>query len=188
MPGMGGGGIGGGGMAGSGMGGYGSMGGMGMSAGQPGPAQPAGMRGPTGQTVGAVALPQLAASDAYAVETHYASLDVELPQRGREYLFTTPRGDIEITARAVSEPLVGRLIRLLALAVASVVLIVLLRVLARVLPALHRNRWIVAAVLLVGLMALVLGIFPILGLAALIYGLVQLIRLQIARRRTAVIA
>ncbi len=69
---------------------------------------------------------QLVPSDEYAVETHFASLDVDLPQRGREYLFTTPRGDIEITARAVSEPLLGRLIRLLILAVGVVILIVLL--------------------------------------------------------------
>lgn len=126
---------------------------------------------------------QLVQSDEYAVETHFASLDVDLPQRGREYLFTTPRGDIEITARAVSEPLLGRLIRLLILAAGVVILIVLLRVLPRVLPVLHRSRWVAGAVLLLGLLSLLLGIFPILALAALIYGLVQLIRLEIARRR-----
>lgn len=116
-------------------------------------------------------------SDAFAVETHLASLDVDLPLRGREYLFTTPRGDIDITARAVSEPLLGRLVRLLVIAVGFVVLLVLLRLLPRVLPVLHRSRWVAAAVLLVGLLSLLLGIFPILALAALIYGLVQLIRL-----------
>ena len=124
-----------------------------------------------------------AQSDAFAVETHLASLDVDLPLRGREYLFTTPRGDIDITARAVSEPLLGRLYRLLVIAAGFVVLVVLLRVLPRVLPVLHRSRWFAAAVLLAGLLSLLLGIFPILALAALIYGLVQLIRLEIARRR-----
>lgn len=123
--------------------------------------------------------------DAYAAETHLASLDVELPLRGREYLFTTPRGDIEITARAVSEPLLGRLIRLLLIGAGFIVLLVLLRVLPRVLPVLHGSRWFAAAVLLIGLVSLLLGIFPILALVALIYGLVQLIRLEIARRRRA---
>ncbi len=122
-------------------------------------------------------------SDAFAVETHLASLDVDLPLRGREYLFTTPRGDIDITARAVSEPLLGRLYRLLAIAAGFVVLLVLLRVLPRVLPVLHRSRSFAAAVLLAGLLSLLLGIFPILALVALIYGLVQLIRLEIARRQ-----
>jgi len=118
-----------------------------------------------------------------AAETHLASLDVDLPLRGREYLFTTTRGDIDITARAVSEPLLGRLSRLLAIAVGFVVLLVLLRVLPRVLPVLHRSRFFAGAVLLLGLLSLLLGIFPLLALAALIYGLVQLIRLEIARRR-----
>ena len=122
-------------------------------------------------------------SDVHAVETHLASLDVDLPLRGREYLFTTPRGDIDITARAVSEPLLGRLIRLLVIAAGFVVLLVLLRVLPRIARVLHRSRWFAAAVLLVGLLSLLLGIFPILALVALIYGLVQLIRLEIARRR-----
>ncbi|MCU0982765.1 MAG: hypothetical protein MUF25_26690, partial [Pirellulaceae bacterium] len=122
-------------------------------------------------------------ADAFAVETHLASLDVDLPLRGREYLFTTPRGDIDITARAVSEPLLGRLYRLLVIAIGFVVFLVLLRVLPWIARGLHRNRWFAAAVLLVGLLSLLLGIFPILALAALIYGLVQLIRLEIARRQ-----
>jgi hypothetical protein len=122
-------------------------------------------------------------SDVHAVETHLASLDVDLPLRGREYLFTTPRGDIDITARAVSEPLLDRLTRLLVIAAGFVGLLVLLRVLPRVARVLHGSRWFAGAVLLVGLLSLLLGIFPILAPAALIYGLVQLIRLEIARRR-----
>jgi len=125
---------------------------------------------------------------AYAAETHLASLDVHLPLRGREYLFTTTRGDIDITARAVSEPLLGRLTRLLAVAVGFVVLLVVLRVLPRVLPPLHGSRWFAGAVLLVGLLSLLLGVFPILAVAALIYGLVQLVRLEIARRRRRAVA
>jgi hypothetical protein len=176
------------------MGGYampgmgGGMGGGGFYRGDlgsgSGPALPE-IAGPAGAPV---APQQRVAGVPYAVETHYASLDVALPLRGREYLFTTPRGDIEITARAVSSPLLGRLLRLLALAVGAVVLVVLLRVAACVLPALHRNRWLVAGVLLVGLLSLLLGLFPLFGLAAIVYGLVQLIRLEIARRRALALA
>ncbi len=32
---------------------------------------------------------------------YMASLDVELPSRGREYFFTTPRGEIELSAQGV---------------------------------------------------------------------------------------
>jgi hypothetical protein len=52
-----------------------------------------------------------------------ASLDVELHLRGVKYAFTTPRGDVEISARAVSRPLLGRAIRLALLAL-GVLLIV----------------------------------------------------------------
>ena len=38
-----------------------------------------------------------------------ASLDVRLPERGKMYLFTTPRGDIEITASAISASTLSRL-------------------------------------------------------------------------------
>ena len=157
-----------------GMGGMGGFGGGG-SSGRPGMAdQPAAVPAPQQPVTG----------EGYAAETHFASLDVDLPQRGREYLFTTPRGDLELTARAGSAPRVERLIRLAALAVGVAVAVVVLRTAARILPVLHRNRWSVAAVLLIGLLSLLLGIFPVLGVMALLYALVQLIRLEIVRRRT----
>lgn len=55
-----------------------------------------------------------------------ASLDVQLPERGRLYLFTKPRGDVEITARAVSREListVGRAIFAVAVAVLALVVV-----------------------------------------------------------------
>ena len=45
------------------------------------------------------------------------SLDVQFPTRGREYRFTTPRGDTQILARALDQPLSNRLLRLATLAV-----------------------------------------------------------------------
>ena len=54
-----------------------------------------------------------------------ASLDVDLRPRGVRYLFTTPRGDTEITARAVSDSLEGRIARLAGLAVAVAVVLLL---------------------------------------------------------------
>jgi len=127
---------------------------------------------------------QVAQPAAPAVETHLASLDVALALRGREYLFTTPRGEIEITARAVSEPLLGRLARLAAIAAGLAVLLVLLRVLPPLARLLHRSRIFAAGVLLVGLFSLPLGVFPIVALVALGYGLVQLVRLTLARNRS----
>jgi hypothetical protein len=56
-----------------------------------------------------------------------ASLDVELHPHGAKYLFTTPRGDAEVTARAVSGSLVGRLVRLAGLAVGLLALVAAMR-------------------------------------------------------------
>ena len=54
--------------------------------------------------------------------TGLVSLDVQLPLRGVEYLFSTPRGKLEITARAVSRPLIDRGRQLLL--VATLILVV----------------------------------------------------------------
>ena len=66
-----------------------------------------------------------------------ASLEVDLHPRGVKYLFTTPRGEAEITAQAVSSSLVGRLSRLAGLAVALLIVSVLIAA-ARCLCAAHR--------------------------------------------------
>jgi hypothetical protein len=52
-----------------------------------------------------------------------ASLDVELPKRGTVYRFTTPKGDVEITARAVSRELTERAVQ--AAIAAGIFLVVL---------------------------------------------------------------
>ena len=48
------------------------------------------------------------------VSAGLASLDVQLPERGQLYRFTTPRGDIAITARAVPLDVLSRLTALAA--------------------------------------------------------------------------
>jgi hypothetical protein len=120
---------------------------------------------------------------AAAVESHLASLDVDLPQRGVEFLFTTPRGDIEITGRAVSAPLISRLVRLLWIVVGLVVLVIVYRLLQRIGPPLVHSMWAAALLLLAGLFSVLFGLFAIVGLLALVVGLVQLVRLAWSRRR-----
>jgi hypothetical protein len=105
-----------------------------------------------------------------------ASLDVELPQRGREYLFTTPRGDVEITARSVGAPFLGRFLRaglVLAAALAAWGLYRFLR--RRRMPRVEQRR-LGALLLVAGLASLIGGIFPIAGLIAAAGGVVLLVR------------
>ena len=50
-----------------------------------------------------------------------ASLDVVIPRRGTVYFFSTPRGDAEITAQAVSRPLLTGLVQATAIIFAALV-------------------------------------------------------------------
>jgi hypothetical protein len=63
--------------------------------------------------------------------TVLVSLDLELHPSGVEYLFTTPRGEAAITARALSDSLAGRLVRLAGLTVALLVLWILFATMRR---------------------------------------------------------
>ena len=95
-----------------GMGGAGGLGGMG-----------GGLGGGTswfGSGVDDTAAAALGVAAAQSPATGLASLEVAIPTRGREVLFTTPRGDLVITAEAVDARLVDRGTRL-ALVLAAVV-------------------------------------------------------------------
>ena len=109
-------------------------------------------------------------------ETGLASLDIQLPNRGVEYLFTTPRGDVEIRAHAIGLPLLERLSRL-GWTVGLIVVVAGLYRLAgpgRLDAIIGRGR----ALLLIaaGIVLLILGLVPLLALAAIGVGLVQRLR------------
>jgi len=111
--------------------------------------------------------------------TGLASLDFELPQQGVVYRFTTPRGEVEMSAWAVSDTLLARLGRL-------VPVLVLLVAAWLVLKALRRGvlEWFLrpqggAVLLAVGLVGLCLGLHPLVALglfgAAIVILIVRLL-------------
>jgi hypothetical protein len=120
--------------------------------------------------------------DDLAIETHLASLDVDLPERGVEFLFTTPRGDIEITARAVSESLLERVIRLAWITAGVLVVLVFWQLLKRIGPYLARSMWAAGLLIPVALFSAAGGLFPLLSLLAMFVGIGQLVRLIWLRR------
>lgn len=166
-------------------GGFGA--GMGAGGAQPGYAGPAAQlpaADPFGQ-LNAPAAPMTepaaevatAGEDFANVAAGLASLDLRLPERGRSYNFTTSRGQIEITARPVSDLLVGRLIGLAGLGVVVFVAWLATRKPAR--EAYSRLAGTVACGVLlavVGLLSLITGVFPFLGLALIVVGVVLAIR------------
>lgn len=115
-----------------------------------------------------------------------ASLDVAIPMDGVEFLFTTPRGKVEITARPVSHSLVARLWGVGGLIGAAVVLWIVTR------PGLVRIYRTVAstlvfAILLIvaGLASVVLGVLPLGGLIAAIVGAGLIVQRFVGARRPA---
>jgi len=115
-----------------------------------------------------------------------ASLDVELPQRGRVYRFTSPlEKKIEITARSASLPLIEGAERVAGVAV-LVAVIALVRRWLRGRSFDLRTQSIGSTVLIVlGVLGVALGIFPVAGLLVLAVGLGMKVRLFFARRRPA---
>jgi len=94
-----------------------------------------------------------------------ASLDFELPERGKAFYFTTPRGEVQITARPVERQLRDRLVSF-AWLVVMVVALAIFAVVVRLVASSRVGR-VIAVVLLAaaGLFLMLLGIFPLFGIA-----------------------
>jgi hypothetical protein len=190
MPGGGGFGFGGampGGMpAGSGFGG-GMLGGYGKEAARaPGQNAPAGQ--PAGPQSSSGPLPELAATRFQAeteqlaqVAAGLASLDVQFPERGRLYRFTTPRGDITLAARAVSHSTLSRLTGLAAVLVAIGFIWLLSRDPSRRLGSqLARSRAFGVFLALLGLLSLISGVLPVAGLLLTAVGIFLAVRSRLS--------
>jgi hypothetical protein len=99
---------------------------------------------------------------------YMASLDVELPVRGREYFFTTPRGEVELSAQGVANKIYQRLYTVLSiLAVAAftwVIYVIGVRLTQTRLGALM----VFSALLLFGTISLVQGYLPAYGALSLL--------------------
>ncbi|MEO8498669.1 MAG: hypothetical protein ABI614_26710, partial [Planctomycetota bacterium] len=108
-------------------------------------------------------------------ETGLASLDVTLPERGVEYLFTTPRGDIEITAQNVSTEQVDRVLGLLGILAVLIVVVIACR-LGRAVIAMTSSRTRAIISILLGAVSFVGGVFPILGIVLIVVGIIMLLR------------
>ncbi len=106
------------------------------------------------------------------------SLDVHIPMRGMLYQFTTPRGDVKITARAVSRPFLASLVRW---AIIFAVIVVVWRGYKFVLQerfAEKYGRGISIVLIIAGLVSVLTGVLPLAGALALIVGLVSRFGMQ----------
>ncbi len=109
------------------------------------------------------------------------SLDVALPQRGIEYRFTTPRGDIEITARAVSRRTLTTLRRLgIFLAVIGAMLAVRRLVRASAVWPLASGK-VGITLVAIGLTGIVIGVLPNAAVLVIVIGIIVAIRSYLVR-------
>ncbi len=114
------------------------------------------------------------------------SLDFKIPTRGQVFVFTTPGGDVSVTARAVSKGLLAGLVRLVCVLAGAAVVLWLCRVASwRWFGWLRRLDSKAGSILLVclGILATILG-FLVIGVALLIAGITVVVS-RFRRRRAA---
>ncbi len=100
-----------------------------------------------------------------------ASLDFELPQRGQEFFFTTPRGEVTITARPLRDELRERLVNLLWL-LGMVLALLLIAAVVRRLTHSRTGRIVSVCILCgIGLLMVLMLTFPLFGLAMFFGGI-----------------
>ncbi len=97
-----------------------------------------------------------------------ASLDVELPVRGREFLFSTPRGDVELSAQGVSHRDYQRLITIGTVLLMAVLLWGAYRLSTRLANNVWGSRSIVTVLTFFGILSLLIGYLPVFGALALL--------------------
>ena len=118
-----------------------------------------------------------------------ASLDVRLPERGKLYRFTTPRGDLEIRARAIPVVALQRLAGLGAvLAAIGIVWLLGREKSRRIWAALFGSVAFAVVLVVLGVLSVIVGVFPIAGLAAMVTGVVLVIRNRLPAQPAAVVA
>ena len=114
-----------------------------------------------------------------------ASLDVDLPRRGTLVQFTVPRGEVEITARSASMPLIEGLERVGGAAVLVVLIALVRRWLRGREVGLRAQAAVSTALIVLGVVGLAIGVFPVAGLVTVLVGVGMKVRLFFARRRPA---
>ncbi len=126
----------------------GSMGGGGMGG---------GMGGGSG---GETSMPQR--------EGYLASLEVKLPVRGRQYMFTTPGGDLKLSARSVTADFQRRMTSSFVVVLIAIACCLLYRMLATESGQRSHPTFVVAVFAILGTVSLVSGSFPVYGAIAIL--------------------
>ena len=124
-------------------------------------------------------------TDDFAEPTGFASLDVEIPTDTSKYdvfLFTTPRGDLTITARPISRFLTTRLTGIAWLAgILALAWVLTRRGVRNAGRILARSPFTGLALIALGIAALISHVLPMAGLLIGLVGICQLTSWLVAR-------
>jgi hypothetical protein len=106
-----------------------------------------------------------------------ASHDVQIPERGRIYRFTTPRGEISVTANSVSRDTLSRLLGLAGVLAAVLVIWFLSREMAlQVWQQLSDSTIVGFTLIILGFASLFAGFLPVAGMLLIVSGIVIVVR------------
>ena len=105
-----------------------------------------------------------------------ASLDIKLPQRGRKYCFTTPRGEVEITARSIAAPTLQRSQSLGWVLGAAILIALIARWVRRGGLLIFSGRGGAITLTVVGIASLLTYVLPVVGMLAVIVGVLLYVR------------
>ena len=98
---------------------------------------------------------------------YLTSLDVEIPQRGEVYLFTTPNGDLDLSAQSVSTDFLNRTKTIAAIGICIFAAWLAIRFWETCQNSSFARRFCAVALVLVGAVCLLTWTLPIYGLASL---------------------
>ncbi len=107
---------------------------------------------------------------------YLVSLDTDFPVRGDEYLFSTPRGDIELTANSVSKRTIERSVTTIVLALAILLTWIVSR---RVIQLWQKGSFRIAVAVMMALIALAMlinGYTPLYAIAFLVLAVMSFTR------------
>lgn len=111
-----------------------------------------------------------------------ASLDVQLPERGQLYQFTTPRGEISVAANSISVNVLSRLMRLgFVLGLVAIGWVLTRPRSLQEWRKLLESTPVGVALIIVGFASLLGGILPLAGLLTMLSGIAVIVRSRSSR-------
>lgn len=101
-----------------------------------------------------------------------SSLDVEMPERGQEFLFSTPRGDAKLSMQGISQSVYQRLQTVVGLVIAIAIISLVYRTLRAIAQRTWGARLLAIGLMIGGVISLLSGYLPLYGCLAILLAII----------------